>query len=238
MEEWNEQFSDESEGTLTVEMIQSLLADRHRSEREKLQALSILTNMASDESIRVLRWYSTHADPGMEVASNLALIEADRLNHTPQFDDQIETLLELIYDGCEIVRASGTLNRASLQRALVTLVEAEGWIAEQHGRALIKQHGFLAAMVPIELVINGQILISFWDDVDQEVAWLALDREQGEELDPFTHFYTLLRASNLPWGIQIDISGEGGILTDVIQNLERDERQREIEYILAMPSTN
>lgn len=238
MDDWDEQFSDESEVILTVEMIQSLLADRHRSEREKLQALSILANMASDESIRVLRWYATHADPGMELASNLALIEAGRLNHTPQFDDQIETLLELIYDACEIVRASGPLERDALQSTLVTLAEAEGWVAEEHGRALIKRGGFLAALVPVELVINGRILVSFWDDVDQEVAWLALDRDEGEDLDPFTHFYTLLRASNLPWGIQIDISGDGGILTDVIQNLEQDETQQEIEYILAMPTLN
>lgn len=245
MEEWSDWVVEDSDPADMVQQMRGVLANRSRSHEEKMEALTLLTNMADDASIMVLRWYYEHADLGMELPAMLALLEAERLHEPPAFEAWHEALLEVIHRVGEELTQLYQPDRHTFQRELVRALQEEGWQVAENGRALLKYEGFLIDMVPIELVVHGQVLISIWDQADAEAALLeagdfdALDvPDDGEVdvvLDPFDQFYAVLRTTNLPWGIHIDIS-DTGVFTDIVQNIEMDRGHPNVEYILALPS--
>ncbi|MDQ4078338.1 MAG: hypothetical protein M3220_19085 [Chloroflexota bacterium] len=234
MEDWSDWIVEDSDPAEMIRQMRTVLADRKRSHEEKIEALTLLTNLADDASIAVLRWYSEHADPGMEVPSMLALIEADRLNRPPSFEPWHEELLEKIHQVSEeLSTRSISPDRREFRETLVRTLREDHWQVEEGGQALLKYDGQLVDMVPVELVVNGQVMIGFWDRTDEEEAWAAVEFEE-EIIDPFDRFYAALRTANLPWGIQVDISSHG-ILTDIVQNMELDRGRPKVEYILSMP---
>ena len=233
MEEWSDWVIDNEPADM-MQQIRTILADKEENYENKLEALTLLANIADDESVDLLGWYYEHADPGMELTAMLALIEATRLNKPPDFEPWHEILLEHIQ---EISNSLTTIahqpDREYFYNALVKMLREDGQQVEEGGRALLKHDGHLIDLSPLELVINNQMLVAFWDQQDQEMM-RQQSAESGEELlDPMTCFYATLRAANLPWGVQIDISGEN-ILTNIVENMEVDRGKPRVEYILAM----
>jgi hypothetical protein len=234
MEEWGDWVVEDSDPAEIIRQMRDVLADRRRSHSEKTEALALLANLADEASVAVLRWYQEHADPGMEVPTMLALIEADQINRPPRFEQWHEALLEKIHEVSEEMESAGLFpDRHQFQEALVAVLHAEGWKVEEGGHALLKYDGQLVDITAVDLVVNGQLLIGIWDRADEERALLESD-EEGDEIDPFDRFYTTLRAANLPWGIQVDISTRG-VLTDLVQNIEMDRGRPKVEYILSGP---
>src|SRR5687767_3150368 len=101
MEEWSDWVVEDNDPSETVRQMRKVLADRGRSADEKTEALALLANLADEASIAALRWYQEHADPGMEVATMLALLEADKINRPPRFEQWHETLVEIIHERSE-----------------------------------------------------------------------------------------------------------------------------------------
>lgn len=220
-----------------IQQIRTILADRNEEQENKLEGLTLLANMADDESVNLLRWYYEHADPGMELTAMLALIEAKRLHKQPEFSPWQELLLDHIYDIGESLTIIGyTPNRESFYNALVETLREDGFQVEEGYRAILKYDGHLIDLTPLELMINNKMLVEFWDEKDQDEIhqlWAKGGDYDEELLDPMTRFYATLRAANLPWGIQIDISGET-ILTNIVENMEVDRGKPRVEYILSM----
>ncbi len=232
MEEWGDWVVEDSDPAEMIQRMRRVLSDRKRSQEDKIEALSVLTNMADEASIAVLRWYNEHADPGMEVLSMLALMEADRLNQPPRFEPWHEELLETIHEVSEVLALGGSApNKAHFQQTLARRLQDEGWLIEEHGHALLKYDGQLVDLIAVEMVVNGQVLIGFWDRGDEEDILAEYEFDE-EPIDPFDHFYAMLRTANLPWGIQVDISGQG-VLTDIVENIELDRGRPKVEYILS-----
>ncbi|MGH2543958.1 MAG: hypothetical protein ACRDIB_14245, partial [Ardenticatenaceae bacterium] len=188
MEEWSDWVVEDSDPAETVQQMRNVLADRARSHDEKTEALALLTNLADEASLAVLRWYKEHADPGMEVATMLALIEAERVNRPPRFEPWHEALLEMIHQVMEdLENASIFPNRAQFREALAITLRAEGWQVEEEGRALLKYDGQLIDIAAIDLVVNGQLLVGIWDRADEERALLEA-AEEDDMFDPFDRF--------------------------------------------------
>jgi hypothetical protein len=234
IEEWDNWIIDSAPADM-IQELRLLLADRRRSHDNKLEALTLLTNMADEESLDLLRWYYKNADPGMELTAMLALMEAKRLNRETEVEPWHDELLEHIH---EIADRLSTYppERDSFSHALALALRLEGMQVEEGGYALLKYDGELIDISPLDFVINNQVLIAFWDWHDEEAAlknWAKGD--QDEELpDPLNQFYSTLRAANLRWGIQIDISSDT-LITNLIENIEIDHGRPRVEYILAMP---
>ncbi|HEX8683744.1 MAG TPA: hypothetical protein VF707_15610 [Ardenticatenaceae bacterium] len=242
MEEWSDWVVD-GDPTEMVRQMRGVLADRRRSREDKVEALAWLTNLADEESVEVLRWYHEHADPGMELTSLLALMEANRLNRPPQFEPWHDTLLEKIHEIGEAFRLErGSLpQRGEFLEALLPALREEGWQVEEGGRALLKYDGQLVDLAPLELVINGQMLVGLWDRDDEDALEEMVVEDEDEEdedeetFDPLDRFYATLRAANLPWGVQVDISGDT-VFTDLVENIDLDRGTPRVEYVLALPS--
>jgi hypothetical protein len=244
MEEWSDWVVD-GDPMEMVRQMRGVLADRKRSQQDKLEALTWLTNLADEESVEVLRWYHENADPGMEITSMLALMEANRLNRPPQFEPWHDSLLEKIHEVGETLReVRGDLPlKGDFREALVHALREEAWQIEEGGRALLKYDGQLVDLAPLDLVINGQMLVGFWDRDDEDTVVEAMseepetgtdDDEDDETFDPLDRFYATLRAANLQWGVQIDLSGDT-VFTDLIENIDLDRGTPRVEYILSLP---
>jgi hypothetical protein len=237
MEEWSDWVVEDSDPSESVRQMREVLADRGRSADEKTEALALLANLADEASIAVLRWYQEHADPGMEVATMLALLEADKINRPPRFEPWHESLVETIHEVSEEMSGAGIFpDRLQFQEALVTAFRARGWRVDEGGRAILKYEGQLVDILPVELVVNDRLLVGIWDRTDEERSQLEGD-EEAEEIDPLERFYATLRSANLPWGLQIDISTRN-VLTELVQNLELDRGRPKVEYILALPGNH
>ncbi len=235
MEEWGDWVVEDSDPAEMVRQMRDVLADRQRNHEEKTEALSLLTNLADEASMEVLRWYSQHADPGMEIASMLALMEAGRLNQPPHLDAWHEAVLEKIHEVGEQLETNAIFpDRHQFREALTHALRADAWQVDEGGRALLLYDGHLVDMVRLELVVNSQVLVGFWDRADEEAAFSDDSVEDEEEMEPFDHFYAILRTANLPWGIHVDLSGPG-ILTDLVQNMELDRGRPKVEYVLSLP---
>lgn len=236
MDEWSDWVID-SDPKDMIQQIRTILADRKEVQENKLEALTLLANMADDESVNLLRWYYEHADPGMELTAMLALIEAKRLNKEPVFSAWQELLLDHIYDIGESLTTIGYLpEREPFYEALVEVLRQDGLQVEEKCRAILKYDGHLIDLSPLELIVNNQMLVEFWDRHDQDLIhqqWAENGDYDEELLDPMTRFYATLRAANLPWGIQIDISGED-IRTNIVENMEVDRGKPRVEYILSI----
>lgn len=246
MEEWSDWVVD-GDPMEMVRQMRGVLADRRRSQQDKLEALTWLTNLADEESVEVLRWYHEHADPGMEITSMLALMEANRLNRPPQFEPWHDSLLERIHEVGETLReVRGSLPlKDEFRDALLHALREEEWHLEEGGRALLKYDGQLVDLAPLDLVVNGQMLIGFWDRGDEDSVIEVMseesdetdtdaDDDDDETFDPLDRFYATLRAANLHWGVQIDISGDT-VFTDLIENIDLDRGTPRVEYILSLP---
>lgn len=238
MEEWSDWIVDNDPAEM-IQQMRGVLADRRRSHEDKIEALTLLTNIADEASVDVLRWYHEHADPGLELTALLALMEATRLNRPPTFAPWHDALLERIHEVGEVLTTlHGKLpDRHAFQAALVIALREDGFRVEERGRALLKYDGHLIDLAALDLVLNNQMLLGFWDQADQADALQAMEEDEEsdeEEPDPMERFYTTLRAANLPWGIQIDISGDT-LLTDIVANVEVDRGTPRVEYVLAMP---
>ena len=236
MDEWSDWVID-SDPKDMIQQIRTILADRKEVQENKLEALTLLANMADDESVDLLAWYYEHADPGMELTAMLALIEAKRLNKEPVFSAWQELLLDHIYDIGESLTTIGYLpEREPFYEALVEVLRQDGLQVEEKCRAILKYDGHLIDLSPLELIVNNQMLVEFWDRHDQDLIhqqWAENGDYDEELLDPMTRFYATLRAANLPWGIQIDISGED-IRTNIVENMEVDRGKPRVEYILSI----
>ena len=240
MEEWSDWVVEDDDPGQMIGRMRHVLADRKRSQRDKLEALSLLTNFADDESVAVLRWYQEHPDPGMEIPSLLALMEADRLNRPPQFEPWQDALLEQLHDlGSEILAESAPMGKEAFCAALTERLRAANWAVETGGRGLLKFDGQLINLVPLDMVVNYNTLVDVWDRDAEEAAWegfeasTAEDEEGDEEVfDPLDHFYAKLRTANLRWGIQLDISGDT-LFTDMVENMDVGRGVPDVEYIFA-----
>lgn len=237
IEEW-EKWVVDSDPADMIREIREILVDRRSSHDKKFEALTLLTNMADEESLGLLRWYYQNADPGMELTAMLALMEAERLSRETDLEPWHEELLEQIHEVAERLSLSFAYppERDVFYHALVEALRLKGLHVEEGGSALVKYDGYLIDISPLDLVINNQVLIAFWDSNSNPAVlkeWAKGD--QDEEIPaPVSQFYGSLRAANLQWGIQIDISGET-LSTNLIENLEIDHGRPRIEYILAMP---
>ncbi len=235
MEEWSDWVVEDNDPTETIRQMRKVLADRKRNQEEKLEALALLTNLADEESIAVLRWYRENADPGMEIASILALMEADHLNRPPRFLPWHDELLEKIHEVSAEASVSGLPRaRETFCQALSKALRAEGWRVEEGGHALLLYEGQLIDLAPLDLVVNGQTLIGIWDQEAEEAAWAEMDEtdEEDDIADPLDRFYATLRAANLPWGVQVDLSGDA-VFTDMVENADLDRGAPRVEYLLA-----
>jgi hypothetical protein len=235
MEEWSDWVTEDNDPTETIRQMRGLLADRRRSQEDKLEALALLTNLADEDSMAVLRWYRRNADPGMEMASVLALMEADQLNRPPRFESWHDDLLEKIHEVAQDSTAFGSMtSREDFRPMLASALREHGWQVEEGGHALLLYEGQLIDLAPVDLVVNGSTLIGIWDNEDEENAWAALeDGEDGEEaLDALDQFYATLRVANLPWGIHIDVSGDT-VFTDMVENADLDRGSPRVEYVLS-----
>lgn len=235
MDEWSNWVVD-SDPAEMVRQMRGVLADRRRSHDEKLEALTLLTNLASEDSLDVLRWYQEHADPGLEIASLLALHEANLLNRPPSFEPWHETLLDLAHEIASPVDVSGKPDQTTLCDRLEEACRAEGWHVSRGGRALLKYDGILIDMLPIDLIVNHRTLVGVWELEDVERAWREIDQAEDGEMvvDALEAFYALLRTANLPWGVLVDVSGRE-LITDLVENLELDRGTPRVEYVLAVP---
>lgn len=238
MEEWSDWTVDNDPAEM-VRQMRSVLADRQRSHTDKVEALTLLTNLADEDSIAVLRWYNEHADAGMEVVAMLALMEANRLNRPPAIEPWHDEMVERIHELGERLTVSlgAPPDRATFRAALVTELRDVGFQVEEGNRALLKYEGQLIDLALLDIVVNNHVLIGFWDQEDEERALEEFAEnydEEEEEPDPMDRFYSTLRAANLPWGIQVDTSG-GSVLTDIVANIEVDRGTPRVEYILAVP---
>lgn len=217
-----------------VAVLRAVLADTGRTKDEKLEALTMLANLADDEALDVLRWYRKHADTGLELDAHLAVIEAESLRTVPPIDLWSDDLLDLVIDEAELLfdqlgpDASLETWRYELARSL----RVEGVEVNEAARALLKYGDQLIEIAPIDLIVDGQALISIWCSERENrrlVGWM-----EGQTYEPFDFFYSWLRTANLPWGVLLDVTSDQ-LNWDVAGNLDRHQFSTKVEHILAMP---
>lgn len=231
MDEWNDWVVDNDPAEV-IRQMRGVLQDHERSQEDKIEALTLLANLADDRSVAVLRWYQAHAEPGMEMISALALLEAQRLNRPPRFEPWHDALVEQIHRiGTEWLAMGHPPRRAAFRPALGQALRDLGWQVVEGGHALLKYEGQLVELAPLDLVVEGTTLVGLWESEVNE--WEVEDDD--EVVDPLELFYSTLRAANLAWGIQVDI-GIDTIYTNMIENLEVDRGIPKVEYILALPN--
>jgi hypothetical protein len=237
MEEWSDWVVEDSDPAEMVRQMRTVLADPRRSQDDKLEALSLLTNMADEDAVAVLRWYRDHADPAMRIPAMLAVMEADQLNRPPHFADWHDELIEVVQDVGQILNPSGAAfpTREVMRTQVAQALRDGGWRVVEGGQALLKYDGQLINLTPVDLVVNEQLLVGFWDRADEENAWADIDDEEDADMfDPLEQFYATLRSANLPWGLLVDISGDM-MYTDLLQNLDVDRGRPKVEYLLSLP---
>lgn len=237
MEEWENWTIEDDDPIEMVQHMRAVLADPRRSHDDKLEALSLLTNIADEAAVEVLRWYRGHADRGMELAAILAVMEADRLNRPPEFAPWHDELIDCIQEVGQSLNPSGGAFplRTTMREAVARECRERGWQVTEGGQALLKYKGLLVHFVPVDLVVNDNTLVGFWDRDDEEQGWAGIEEGQDEEMfDPLEIFYSSLRAANLPWGLLVDISGDT-LYTDLVQNMDVDRGRPKVEYLLARP---
>lgn len=235
MDEYEDWILDDS--AEMAAMLREVLADSTRSEDEKLEALTMLANLADDEAVRVLRWYSHHADTGFELVAQLALIEAEQLRSAPSPAPWDAELVEFVIDiGDELYNSLGTTASLATWRAtLAGILREAGFHTHADARALLKYKGQLVEIAPLDLIVEGEALVSIWTD-EREARRLDAWTEE-EVYEPFDYFYSWLRTANLRWGILLDVTPPrpSGVTWDVVGNSERNASPTKLEHILAIP---
>lgn len=216
-----------------VAQMRAVLADPRKTLDEKLEALTLLANLADEDALNVLRWYREHADRGLELYAELALAEAESLAAEPfadEWEDEMMDLVLAVADGAHAAlgaEASHDEYRAAIARAL----RSEALRIDEGARALVKYSGQAIEITPLDLIVEGTLLVGVWaqDDEEQRVE----DAEVGDEYEPTDRFYAALRASNLPWGLLLDVAGSM-VSWDLLQNLDVDRGSPKVEYVLAL----
>ena len=237
MDGWGEDWLVDDPTELVL-MLKAILADSRRSYEDKLEALTMLANLADEDAISVLRWYVRRPDPGLEMIAQLALIEAEgRFFETPltwdeETEDAIGLVLQVADDLYEVLgpHASHTTWRQELARAL----RAAGLTVHENARALLKYGGQVVEIVPVDLIVEGTVLVNVWTEEDEA---RFLEEEDIEEYDALDIFYTRLRTANLPVGVHLDLAGPF-VTWEIIENPELDMTIPRVEHILAIPPQN
>jgi hypothetical protein len=231
-------FEDWLEGD-SVEMVaqmRAILADPYKSNDEKLEALTLLANLADEEALEVLRWYRLAPDAGLELYAELALAEAEYLASEPQTNDWEDEVVDLVLQVADGVHAAmgGNADRLAYQESLVRALQAEGVRVDEGARALVKYDGQLIELAALDMVLEGKLLVGIWgqDDESQRLD----EAEEGEFYDPADRFYADLRASNLSWGLLLDMTGSV-VTWELLQNMDKDRGVPTVEYILTLSSS-
>ncbi|HYN89000.1 MAG TPA: GxxExxY protein [Ardenticatenaceae bacterium] len=233
MAEYDEWQSDDT--TEMVAQMRAILADPGRTSEEKLKALITLAHLADDEALDVLRWYRERADPGMEFYAELALSEAEFFAEEPDEDGWDEELVDAVLRVADAVHAElgSEQGRADYRVALARGLRRESVRADEGPRALIKYGGQAIEIAALDLIVEGSLLVGIWTRDDEAKR---LDASVGgDSYEPADRFYADLRASNLPWGLLVDMSGTL-VSWDVVQNVDVDHGSPKVEYILALGS--
>ncbi|MDQ7030371.1 MAG: GxxExxY protein [Ardenticatenia bacterium] len=234
MDDWGEEWCVDDPAEIVL-MLQAILADGRRSYAEKLEALTMLANLADDDAVNVLRWYAGSPDPGLEVVAQLALIEANGqfLEMPPPWDETTDETINLIVQATdELYELLGPDASHDLWcRELAGRLRAAGLTVHTKARALLKYGGQLVEMVPIDLIVNGSVMVDIWTEQD-ELNFLS---ESDEHYDALDLFFARLRTANLPVGIHLDVVGP--IPTwEIIENSELHLPLARVEHILAIPT--
>lgn len=216
-----------------VAQMRAVLADPRKTVDEKLEALTMLANLADEDALNVLRWYREHADPGLELYAELALAEAEYLAAEPFAETWEEEMVDLVLqvaDGIHAALGSDATHdeyRAALARAL----RREALRVDEGARALLKYGGQVIDITSLDLIVEGVLLVGIWaaDDEEQRLE----DLEVGDDHEPTDRFYATLRASNLSWGLLLDVAGSV-VSWDLLQNLDVDRGTPKVEYVLAL----
>ena len=223
MDGWSDwDFPDDPEEM--AQQMRAVLEDPYYDHEAKTEVLTLLTNMADGAAREVLRWYRDHAERGMALTAQLALIEADRLldqpDREPWHDDLIHRIRVL---GEEMNPDGGRFPpHATFRAALAETLRREGWALIEGGQALLWFERELIAFAGLDLVVGGSTLVGFWDREAEEREWVALEESDSDHrFDPLEPFYVAMRAANLPWGIFIDISGDT-LYADLIHNRDAE----------------
>lgn len=223
----------EDDATEMVAHMRAILADPRKSADEKLEALTLLANLADDEALAVLRWYRSAPDRGMEIYAELALAEAEYLAADPQTAEWEDAIVDLVLQVADGVHAAmgGNNPRTSYRDALARALRAESMRVDEGARALVKYDGQLIEIATLDLVLEGTLLVGLWGDDDE--AQRLTEAESGEYFEPTDRFYADLRASNLAWGLLLDMAGSV-VTWELLQNLDKDRGMPKVEYILAL----
>lgn len=217
-----------------VAVLRAVLADSERTHDEKIEALTMLANLADDEALDVLRWYRHNADTGLELDAHLAVLEAESLRTVPPIDMWSDDLLDLIIDEAELLfdRLSPDASLEDWRRELAADLRVEGVDVNEGARALLKYGDQLIEIAPVDLIVAGQALVSIWTDERENkrlVGWM-----EGQTYEPFDFFYSWLRTANLPWGVLLNVTSEE-LDWDVAGNIDRHQFSTKVEHVLAMP---
>ncbi|HBY92521.1 MAG: GxxExxY protein [Ardenticatenaceae bacterium] len=216
-----------------VAQMRAVLADPHKTVDEKLEALTLLANLADEDALHVLQWYREHADPGLELYAELALAEAEALAAEPFADNWEDEIMDLVLHVADGVHAGlgPDAGHGEYCRALARGLRSEALRVDEGARALVKYSGQAIEITSLDLIVEGTLLVGVWasDDEEQRVE----DAEAGDDYEPSDRFYAALRASNLPWGLLLDVAGSL-ISWDLLQNLDVDRGSPKIEYILTL----
>lgn len=218
-----------------VALLRIVLADSERTTDEKREALTMLANLADDEALDVLRWYRHNADTGLELDAHLAVMEAESLRTVPPIDLWSDDVLDLIIDEAELLfdQLGPNASLETWRRELAAGIRVEGIAAYEGARALLKYGDQLIEIAPVDLVVDGQALVSIWTEERENrrlVGWM-----EGQTYEPFDFFYSWLRTANLPWGIVLDVTSDA-LDWDVAGNLDRHQFSTKVEHVLAMPN--
>ncbi|GEM_PF-6554894 len=233
MDDWGEDWLIDDPAEIVL-MLRAILADGRRSYAEKLEALTMLANLADEEAVNVLRWYADSPDPGLEVVAKLALIEAEgQFLEVPALldettDEIVQTILEAA-DELYALLGPGS-SHATWCRELAARLRAAGLTVHTGARALLKYGGQLVEMVPIDLIVDGAIMVDIWTDQDEAEFIDQFD----EHYDALDLFFARLRTANLPVGIYLDVVGPLPTW-EIVENPELHLPLARVEHILAIP---
>lgn len=234
IDDWGEDWLVDDPAEL-VPTLKAILADGGRSYDDKLEALTLLANLADEEAIGVLRWYVRRPDPGLELVAQLALIEAEGClceTPTPWNDEVEEAISRILQAADDLYEVLGPqASHDTWCRELACTLRAAGLSVHRNARALLKYGGQVVEIVPIDLIVEGSILVNVWTEEDE---MRFIEEAADEEYDALDIFFARLRTAHLPVGVHLDLAGPFATW-EVVENPELNMGIPRVEHILAIP---
>lgn len=216
-----------------IAQMRAVLADPRRTTDEKLEALTLLANLADEDALNVLRWYREHADPGLELYAELALAEAEYLASEPYAEEWEDELVDVVLQAADMLHGQlgPEAGHEDYLHAVAGVLRNEGLRVDEGARALVKYAGRVIEITPLDLIVEGVLLVGIWarDDEAQRLE----DAELGDYYEPSDRFYSDLRAANLSWGLLLDVM-DSVVSWELLQNLDVDRGGPKVEYVLAL----